>query len=76
VLSCFLGTTRRSIQEVSTDGQELEEINARIAAGAAVVVTAEEFASIAADEGLKTAARKVDVVTTGLSARCVRAGSS
>jgi uncharacterized protein (DUF39 family) len=42
-----------------------EEINARIAAGEAVVVTAEEFAVIAADEGIPAAARKVDVVTTG-----------
>lgn len=42
-----------------------EEINARIASGEAVVVTAEEFAQIAADDGLKKAAKKVDVVTTG-----------
>jgi uncharacterized protein (DUF39 family) len=42
-----------------------EEINARIASGEAVVVTAEEFAVIARDDGLKSAARKVDVVTTG-----------
>lgn len=42
-----------------------EEINARIASGDAVVVTAEEFAEIARTDGVKTAARKVDVVTTG-----------
>lgn len=42
-----------------------EEINARIAAGEAVVVTAEEFADIARTDGLKSAAKKVDVVTTG-----------
>ncbi|MCE5203878.1 MAG: homocysteine biosynthesis protein [Actinomycetia bacterium] len=42
-----------------------EEINARIASGEAVVLTAEEFGALAADEGIKTAARKVDVVTTG-----------
>jgi len=42
-----------------------EEINARIAGGEAVVMTAEEFAELAADEGLSAAARKVDVVTTG-----------
>jgi len=42
-----------------------EEINARIASGEAVVVTAEEFAAIAADEGVKKAAKRVDVVTTG-----------
>ncbi|MDH4139578.1 MAG: homocysteine biosynthesis protein [Coriobacteriia bacterium] len=42
-----------------------EEINARIASGDAVVLTAEEFADLAADEGVKSAASKVDVVTTG-----------
>ena len=42
-----------------------EEINARIASGEAVVFTAEEFAALAADEGVRAAARKVDVVTTG-----------
>ncbi len=42
-----------------------EEINARIASGAAVVMTAEEFAEVAADEGVKSAAARVDVVTTG-----------
>lgn len=42
-----------------------EEINARIASGEAVVVTAEEFADIASEDGLKEATKKVDVVTTG-----------
>ncbi len=42
-----------------------EEINSRIAAGEAVVVTAEEFAAIAAEDGVSKAAKKVDVVTTG-----------
>jgi uncharacterized protein (DUF39 family) len=42
-----------------------EEINERIAAGEAVVMTAEEFAEMAAEDGLKSAAKKVDVVTTG-----------
>jgi uncharacterized protein (DUF39 family) len=42
-----------------------EEINARIASGEAVVLTAEEFAGLAADEGLSEAAQRVDVVTTG-----------
>ncbi|MDO8848720.1 MAG: homocysteine biosynthesis protein [Coriobacteriia bacterium] len=42
-----------------------EEINARIASGEAVVFTAEEFASLAADEGVSAAAKRVDVVTTG-----------
>jgi uncharacterized protein (DUF39 family) len=42
-----------------------EEINAKIKQGRAVVVTAEEVIDIARDEGLKAAAAKVDVVTTG-----------
>lgn len=42
-----------------------EEINARIASGEAVVMTAEEFAGVAAQDGLKSAAKRVDVVTTG-----------
>lgn len=42
-----------------------DEINERIAAGAAVVLTAEEFAELAADVGVSEAARRVDVVTTG-----------
>ncbi|MDO9556066.1 MAG: homocysteine biosynthesis protein [Coriobacteriia bacterium] len=42
-----------------------DQINARIAAGEAVVVTAEEFADIAAAEGVSAAAKRVDVVTTG-----------
>ncbi len=42
-----------------------EEINARIASGDAVVMTAEEFGALAAGEGVSEAARTVDVVTTG-----------
>ncbi len=42
-----------------------EEINARIASGEAVVMTAEEFGGLAAGEGVTEAARAVDVVTTG-----------
>lgn len=41
------------------------EINARIQAGEAVVVTAEEMVAIVKKEGAVGAARKVDVVTTG-----------
>ncbi|PIP44230.1 MAG: hypothetical protein COX17_02645, partial [Deltaproteobacteria bacterium CG23_combo_of_CG06-09_8_20_14_all_60_8] len=41
------------------------EINARIQAGEAVVVTAEEMVAIVKKEGPAGAARKVDVVTTG-----------
>ena len=42
-----------------------DEINAKIAAGTAVVLTAEEFAEVAKSDGVKAAAKKVDVVTTG-----------
>jgi len=42
-----------------------EEINEKIKKGKAVVVTAEDVIAIAAEEGLKKAAAKVDVVTTG-----------
>jgi uncharacterized protein (DUF39 family) len=42
-----------------------EEINARIKAGEAVVVTAEEMVGIVSKEGPEKAATMVDVVTTG-----------
>jgi uncharacterized protein (DUF39 family) len=42
-----------------------DEINARIKAGEAVVVTAEEMVGIVREHGPEEAARKVDVVTTG-----------
>ncbi len=45
--------------------KSFEEINAKIASGEAVVMTAEEFAALAADDGVGEAARRVDVVTTG-----------
>ena len=41
------------------------EINNKIKKGDAVVVTAEEMIKIVEDDGLETAARDVDVVTTG-----------
>ena len=42
-----------------------EEINARIASGDAVVLTAEEFAEVVAETSVSEAAKRVDVVTTG-----------
>ncbi|MBQ1501526.1 MAG: homocysteine biosynthesis protein [Firmicutes bacterium] len=42
-----------------------EEINEKIRRGTAVVVNAEEVISLAKDLGVKEAARKIDVVTTG-----------
>ncbi|MCG8553084.1 MAG: homocysteine biosynthesis protein [Desulfobacterales bacterium] len=52
-----------------------EEINAKIAAGEAVVVTAEEIIDIADKEGIVEAARKVDVVTTGTFAPMCSSGA-
>jgi uncharacterized protein (DUF39 family) len=43
----------------------IAEINERIRQGQAVVVTAEEVIEIAANKGIKEAAREIDVVTTG-----------
>jgi len=42
-----------------------EEINKKIREGRAVVLTAEEMTGLVADEGHKSAFKKVDVVTTG-----------
>ncbi len=42
-----------------------EEINAKIASGKVVVVTAEEMIEIVESEGAEKAAKRVDVVTTG-----------
>lgn len=42
-----------------------DEINARIKAGEAVVVTAEEMVDVVRQHGPEEAARKIDVVTTG-----------
>lgn len=51
--------------EVWKMAKSFEEINARIASGDAVVLTAEEFAEAAKEEGVSGAAKRVDVVTTG-----------
>ena len=45
--------------------KSIEEINEKIKKGDAVVVTAEEMIEIVEEEGVKKAAEKVDVVTTG-----------
>ncbi len=45
--------------------KSIQEINARIKRGEAVVVTAEEMIGITAEHGTQEAARRVDVVTTG-----------
>lgn len=51
-----------------------EEINARIKAGEAVVVTAEEMVGIVREHGPEEAAREVDVVTTGTFAPMCSSG--
>ena len=51
-----------------------EEINARIKAGEAVVVTAEEMVGIVRKKGAEQAAREVDVVTTGTFAPMCSSG--
>ncbi|WP_163336742.1 homocysteine biosynthesis protein [Desulfopila sp. IMCC35008] len=52
----------------------IEEINARIKAGEAVVVTAEEMTSIVRERGAEQAAIEVDVVTTGTFAPMCSSG--
>ncbi|MBP7055236.1 MAG: homocysteine biosynthesis protein [Candidatus Omnitrophica bacterium] len=46
-------------------GKTIKEINEKIKNGEVVVVTAEEMIDLVEKKGLKTAAREVDVVTTG-----------
>jgi len=53
----------------------IEEINARIRSGEAVVVTAEEIIPIVKSEGPVEAARRVDVVTTGTFAPMCSSGA-
>lgn len=52
-----------------------EEINARIKAGKAVIVTAEEMVDIVKSKGAEGAAREVDVVTTGTFAPMCSSGA-
>ena len=53
----------------------IEEINEKIREGKAVVVTAEEITGIVREEGVKAAAEKVDVVTTGTFAPMCSSGA-
>ncbi|HZK24292.1 MAG TPA: homocysteine biosynthesis protein [Oscillospiraceae bacterium] len=48
-----------------TQLRSIKEINAKIAKGQAVVVTAEEVLALVAEHGVEETARRVDVVTTG-----------
>ncbi len=56
-------------------GKTYEEINARIQAGEAVVVTAEEMVGIVASKGAEQASLEVDVVTTGTFAPMCSSGA-
>ncbi|MHB8157708.1 MAG: homocysteine biosynthesis protein, partial [Desulfocucumaceae bacterium] len=51
------------------------EINAKIKAGKAVVLTADEFISMVEEKGISKAARTVDVVTTGTFAPMCSSGA-
>lgn len=53
----------------------IEQINKKILAGEAVVLTAEEVIGIAEKEGIVEAAKKVDVVTTGTFAPMCSSGA-
>jgi len=53
------------VKEAFTVPKTYAEINERIRKGQAVVVTAEEMIDLVEEEGVKKAAEKVDVVTTG-----------
>jgi len=50
----------------------IQEINEKIKNGKAVVYNAEEIIDIVKSEGVKKAAARVDVVTTGTFLLCVR----
>lgn len=52
-----------------------QEINARIRSGDVVVMTAEEIIDVVKNEGPETAAREVDVVTTGTFAPMCSSGA-
>ncbi len=53
----------------------IDQINARIRSGQAVVVTAEEIIDIVKNQGPREAARQVDVVTTGTFAPMCSSGA-
>ena len=53
----------------------IQEINAKIKQGKAVVVTADEMADIVKKKGPKKAAREIDVVTTGTFAPMCSSGA-
>lgn len=60
---------------IRTSEKTYAEINARIKAGKAVVVTAEEMVGIVKNQGPEEAARHIDVVTTGTFAPMCSSGA-
>ncbi len=56
---------RTLIYNKGYDMKTIEEINAKIQSGKAVILTAEEMTALAKDVGVKKASEQVDVVTTG-----------
>lgn len=62
-------------RRISLPDKTFQEINAKIKAGKAVVVTAEELIQLVAEKGVGRAAREVDVVTTGTFAPMCSSGA-
>ena len=67
--------THRSYMKTNTIQKTYEEINAKIKAGEAVIVTAEEMVDIVEQKGSEQAAVEVDVVTTGTFAPMCSSGA-
>lgn len=61
-------------QRMGTVHKSYQEINEKIRAGKAVVVTAEEMVGIVREKGTRQAAQQVDVVTTGTFAPMCSSG--
>lgn len=53
------------MSDLPPETKSIDEINDRIRSGKAVVITAEEMIDVVRSEGVRSAARRVDVVTTG-----------
>ena len=59
----------------SKESKTIKEINERIKAGKAIVVTADEMTDIVRRRGAEKAAREIDVVTTGTFAPMCSSGA-
>lgn len=69
-----MGRVERKMTRKATE-KTYAEINARIKAGKAVIMTAEEMVGIVREEGPEAAAQRVDVVTTGTFAPMCSSGA-